>query len=252
MPGCGSPSVPDGTLQGGSSFSRTPTNLIGLPVTALTDKGRPAARIAVELGQDDAGDGSLLIADLGRIDRVLADHAVHDQEDFVWPRGASGLPPVSFIRHRQSASRPAVIQDYRIPAVSVCIVNSPGAQVRRQNVRLGNKRGCRVVRRGFLAAQWPPGAANPPPPAAGGAPYSSGSRPSLARWWVLPHPCRPAIKDDGGRVGLVVNPRVKPRPHQPDQVHPWTNLTICCEGFDRPSRSSVATALARNADQQSL
>lgn len=44
-----------------SSFSPVPMNLIGLPVTALTERAAPAARIAVELGEDDAVDVEVVV-----------------------------------------------------------------------------------------------------------------------------------------------------------------------------------------------
>ena len=57
------------------------------------------AGVAVELGQDDAGEVDALLERLRRLDRGLADHRVDDEQDLVragWPRGcpppaASGL-----------------------------------------------------------------------------------------------------------------------------------------------------------------
>jgi len=48
-------------MRSGSNRSRppirsaTPMNLIGLPVTWRTDRAAPATSVAIELGQDDAG-----------------------------------------------------------------------------------------------------------------------------------------------------------------------------------------------------
>ena len=66
-----------------ASFSPVPENLMGLPVTARDGEGRAAAGVAVELGEDHAVDAQLLIEGLGHVDRVLAGHGVHHQEDLL-------------------------------------------------------------------------------------------------------------------------------------------------------------------------
>ena len=43
-------------------------------------QGRAAARIAIELGEDDAGERQRLLERLGRVDRVLALHGVHHEQ----------------------------------------------------------------------------------------------------------------------------------------------------------------------------
>ena len=58
-------------------------NTIGLPVIARIDKRRAAARVAIDPGQDDAGDAGALAKGLGEIDRVLAGHRVGDQQGLV-------------------------------------------------------------------------------------------------------------------------------------------------------------------------
>jgi hypothetical protein len=57
-----------------------PTYLTALPVTALTDSAA-AARVAVQLGQDDAVVGQPVVEGLGGGHRVLADHGVDHEED---------------------------------------------------------------------------------------------------------------------------------------------------------------------------
>ncbi len=78
--GCGWPSARGGSSRGRSSFSPTPTNLIGLPVIGLDRQRRAAARVAVELGQHHAGQRQRLVEGAGGVDRVLALHRVDDEQ----------------------------------------------------------------------------------------------------------------------------------------------------------------------------
>src|SRR5215203_4277968 len=66
-----------------SSFSPLPTNAIGTPTTDTTDD---AARIAVDLRQDDAGDANLRVELARALDRVLPGHRVSDVEQIRRPR----------------------------------------------------------------------------------------------------------------------------------------------------------------------
>lgn len=70
-----------------SSFSPTPTNLMGLPVMWRTDSARAAAGIAVQLRQDDAGDIQQVVEGLRDVDRVLSGHRVDDEQDLSRPHG---------------------------------------------------------------------------------------------------------------------------------------------------------------------
>ena len=63
-----------------SSFSPAPRNLIGAPVTLRMDSAAPPRRIAIDAGQDDAGELTPVVEDLGDIDRVLAGQAVGHQQ----------------------------------------------------------------------------------------------------------------------------------------------------------------------------
>ena len=49
----------------------------------LDGEGCAAARVGVELCEDDAVDGQALVKRLGGVDGVLTDHGVHDEEDLV-------------------------------------------------------------------------------------------------------------------------------------------------------------------------
>ena len=62
-----------------SRCSPVPMNLIGTPVTGLTDSSGPAAGVAVELGHDHAVELQRFVERLGAVDGVLAGHAVDDQ-----------------------------------------------------------------------------------------------------------------------------------------------------------------------------
>ena len=57
-----------------------PTNKIGLPVTCLHRQRRAAARVAVGLGQDHAGQAQCIVECLGGVDRILPRHAVDDEQ----------------------------------------------------------------------------------------------------------------------------------------------------------------------------
>jgi hypothetical protein len=63
-----------------SSFSPTEANLTGLPVIALTGERGAAARISVELGQDDAVERDPLLEGLRDGDGLLAGHRVEDEQ----------------------------------------------------------------------------------------------------------------------------------------------------------------------------
>ena len=63
-----------------SVFSPTPMNTIGLPVIWRTDERTTAARIAVRLRQDDAGQIQRRTEGASGIDRVLAGHRVDDEQ----------------------------------------------------------------------------------------------------------------------------------------------------------------------------
>ena len=65
-----------------SDFSPTPDELQRLPGDGADGKRRAAARIAIHLGQDDAGDAELLVELVGRFHRVLPGHGVGHEQDF--------------------------------------------------------------------------------------------------------------------------------------------------------------------------
>ncbi len=61
-----------------------PTNFTGAPVTLPMRKRRAAARVAIELREDDAGEAEPLVKFAGGAHRVLADHGVRDEQNFRW------------------------------------------------------------------------------------------------------------------------------------------------------------------------
>ena len=68
-----------------SSFSPTPHELDRHLGDFLDRQGRPAAGVAVELGEDDAVEIEGVVERLGAVDGVLAGHGVADEEDVVGP-----------------------------------------------------------------------------------------------------------------------------------------------------------------------
>jgi hypothetical protein len=66
-----------------SSFSPVEANRIGLPGDRLDRQRGAAARVAVELGHDDAVEVDGLGELLGHVDGVLAGHRVDDEQDRV-------------------------------------------------------------------------------------------------------------------------------------------------------------------------
>jgi len=65
-----------------SASRRSPveTNMIGRPVTSRTDSAAPAARVAVELGQDDPVERDPLLERGRDVGRLLAGHRVEDEQ----------------------------------------------------------------------------------------------------------------------------------------------------------------------------
>ena len=72
---------------------------------AVDRERRTAARIAIHLREDDAGDVEPRVEALGDLDRVLARHAVGDEEDLVGPDG--GLEPLQLAHHLVVDLQPA-------------------------------------------------------------------------------------------------------------------------------------------------
>ena len=69
-----------------SYFSPMPTNFTGAPVTLPNGERRAAARVAVELGENDSGDAEAFVEFSGGANRVLTDHSVGDEENFRWAK----------------------------------------------------------------------------------------------------------------------------------------------------------------------
>ncbi len=69
-----------------SIFSPAPMQLDRLAGDGAHRERRAAAAIAVDAGQDDAGDADALVEALGEIDGVLAGQAVGDEQDLVRAR----------------------------------------------------------------------------------------------------------------------------------------------------------------------
>ena len=78
--GCATPCARDGTARGPSSFSPTPANLIGLPVTWRTDSAAPPRASPSSLVRMTPVSGSALVERARDVDRVLALHRVDDEQ----------------------------------------------------------------------------------------------------------------------------------------------------------------------------
>ena len=109
---------------------------------------RATAGVAVELGQDDAGEVDALLERLGRLDRGLADHRVDDEQDLV---GLDRRADVGGLLHEVLVDGEAaggvdddhVVLAWRGPA------RCPGARRRRGRRRSG------CPRRTPATASWP-------------------------------------------------------------------------------------------------
>ena len=64
-----------------SSFSPTPANLMGLPVTALTESAAPPRASPSSLVSITPVDAQRFVKGGGGVHGVLAGHRVHDQQD---------------------------------------------------------------------------------------------------------------------------------------------------------------------------
>ena len=75
-----------------SSFSPTPMNLIGTPVTSLIDRAAPPRASPSSLVRMHAVEFERIVERLGAVDGVLAGHRVDDEIDLVRPDLAVDLP----------------------------------------------------------------------------------------------------------------------------------------------------------------
>src|SRR6267378_1694229 len=92
-----------------SVFSPTPTYLIGTPITPWIDA---AARITVELRQDDAGQPDRVVKATRDLYGVLSRHAIGDEEHFA--RRDGRLQRLQLVHHRRVDLQPSGgIDDHR-------------------------------------------------------------------------------------------------------------------------------------------
>ena len=91
-----------------STFSPVDANLIGLPVIALTRERRAAARVAVELREDDAVERDALVERLRDVDRFLAGHRVERRAGRSCGFASSRTRASSSISSSSICRRPAV------------------------------------------------------------------------------------------------------------------------------------------------
>ena len=63
-------------------FLAQPHELHGRPSDFADGERRPAARVAVELGEHNSGEAEPAVEFAGGAHRVLADHGVGDEQDF--------------------------------------------------------------------------------------------------------------------------------------------------------------------------
>ena len=105
--GCGRRCARGGTPRCASSFSPTPMNLIGLPVTVLTDRAAPPRVSESNLVRITPSSSSRSLKRLGGVDRVLAGHGVEHEVDLVRLGGLrrSGRPRSSAPRRSPGGRR---------------------------------------------------------------------------------------------------------------------------------------------------
>lgn len=100
-----------------SSFSPTPANLMGLPVTALTESAAPPAGVAVELGEHHAGDAERFVKGGGGVHGVLAGHRVHNEQNL--RRFGLGLDAAQLVHERLvDVEASGGIEEYEIVSVA--------------------------------------------------------------------------------------------------------------------------------------
>src|SRR5215203_570692 len=99
-------------------------------------QGGAAAGVAVELGEDDAGQGEHLGELLGALDRVLAGHRVGHEEDLVRLDAAGELADL-FHQRRVDVETAGGVHDHDVVAALAGDGQRPGAEVHHVLARLG-------------------------------------------------------------------------------------------------------------------
>ena len=208
-----------------------------------------AARIAVELGQDDAGERQPLAERARHVDRVLALHRVHHEQrlDRLAARRAAPRSPASSARRspgarpcRRSGRRSSGSARARGPccAISSGFSSDVGSKelhphLRRQpssaarSRRAGRRRRKRRSTFFFCPLR---------------------SRASLPAVVVLPEPCRPAIRITAGGCDGEIERRRSPRPSGASSSR-CTTPTSACPGVRLPITSSPSALRAHRVDE---
>ena len=205
---------------------------------------RAAARVAVELGQDDAGQRQRLLERLGGVDRVLALHRVdHEQrlDRLRAPRAARGSRPSSPRRSpggrrcRRSARRSSARARGRAPRA-----RSPPAVWSRLD---GNHSAPACARHRLAAARSPPaGRRRPRPSAPSSCASRSGAWPAWPWSWSCP---RPAGRPSGSPPAAAPpgRGRRRPRPSSPP-ARGCTTPTSAWPGRERADAPPAPSALS--------
>ncbi len=224
----------------GIGFFTRPEEHDGLAGDLAHRQGRATARIAIGLGQDDAGEIQRRTEGLGRVHGILARHGVdHEQAFGRRDRGidvahllpSSPHPRAGDRRYRRSArqTRPAAPDPAHRPRYPA----ADGWPAPRRNPHP-------PAARAAPAAAWRRDGAHRCSPAAPVCAASrSASEPAWLRMVVLPAPCRPASSTTIGGWARRLKPARAPPISATSSL--WMMLTNTCPGV-RLEATSVPSA----------
>ncbi len=148
-----------------------------------------AARVAVELGQHDAGQRQRLLEGLGGVDRVLALHGIDDEQRL--DRVERGVQLADLAHQRLVDGQPAGgVDQQHVEVVAARVVERGQRDVERLLVgRAGEPLGAGLLRSPSSAARWrPAGRRRPRPSAPSSCASRSGAWPAWPWWWSCRRP----------------------------------------------------------------
>ena len=150
---------------------------------------RAAARIAVDLGQHDAGQRQRLLEGLGGVDRVLALHRIDDEQRLDRLQRRVQLADLG---HQRLVDRQAAggVDEQHVEVVALGVVERGRAMSTRLLVRRRREPlGAGLRASPSSAARWPPaGRRRPRPSAPSSCASRSGAWPAWRWWWSCRRP----------------------------------------------------------------
>ena len=210
-------------------------------------QGRATAGVAVELGQDDTGEGDALVEGLGGLDRGLADHRVDDEEDLVGLRSPSRMSAACCMRFVVDGEAAGGVDDDDVvllgprlldahPGDGDGVTERPGALAGAEDgvvaahvAALGREDGDAGALADDLELGDGVGALEVGRDEERRVPWSLSHLPSLPAKVVLPEPCRPASMMTVG--GCLAKRIVRVCPPRIATSSSCTILTTCWAGL---------------------